>query len=482
MTLPAYPNAISLQQIQAEFGGSSSNIALENYYAGGANVPSGTTSPTSGAVPSSGAISLENFWGTSKGYNNWYYNWIGYSNAGNFDNYVSGTGVDSSGNIYSAGVFGGNFSSPYLTGYVNKFTSKGVIQWTRTIGLSSGVTRVYGSATSSAGNTYAALVSGSSAYLVKYNSSGTLQWQVAISGTSVLPMGIQVSSAENVYVLTNSSTTVYTMLKFNSSGTLQWQRQLSGDPNVVQYRGCMGMDSSENTYAIFQSLDSTYGAAYYAVEYNSSGTIQYINYYTLGSGTTNFAGGALPIMYIGPSGSYYYALPVTATGTNNITYFIGVPGAGGLYMTLASYPTLTTFLAMTADSSGNVYIVDNSPNYGTSYLKIPSTSGSWTEYVTSSIGGTFDNISGGGITATGSNILFGSQGSPSNATSANLIYTENNGTNFTTASEYTTGTTYTLTLRTASVTDSAGTLSVSSTSALTDSAATPYSSSLNGLT
>ena len=55
--------AISLANIQTEFGGSNP-ISLSEYYAGGSYVPSGT-SGTNGAVPTSGTISFNQFYGTS---------------------------------------------------------------------------------------------------------------------------------------------------------------------------------------------------------------------------------------------------------------------------------------------------------------------------------------------------------------------------------------------------------------------------------
>lgn len=63
MALPT-SGTLTLAQIQTEFGGSNP-ISLSEYYAGGANVPSGT-SGTNGAVPSSGTISVWNFYGTAK--------------------------------------------------------------------------------------------------------------------------------------------------------------------------------------------------------------------------------------------------------------------------------------------------------------------------------------------------------------------------------------------------------------------------------
>jgi hypothetical protein len=62
MPLPS-SGPLSLSDIQGEFGGSNP-ISLSEYYAGGGLVPAGTTG-TYGAVPSSGAISIQNFYGTS---------------------------------------------------------------------------------------------------------------------------------------------------------------------------------------------------------------------------------------------------------------------------------------------------------------------------------------------------------------------------------------------------------------------------------
>lgn len=61
MPLPS-SGPLTFANIQTEFGGSNP-IGLNEYYAGGGLVPSGT-SGTYGAVPSSGTISVQNFYGT----------------------------------------------------------------------------------------------------------------------------------------------------------------------------------------------------------------------------------------------------------------------------------------------------------------------------------------------------------------------------------------------------------------------------------
>lgn len=62
MALPT-SGPLTLTDIQTEFGGANP-IGLNEYYAGGTYVPAGTTG-TYGAVPSSGEISIRNFYGTS---------------------------------------------------------------------------------------------------------------------------------------------------------------------------------------------------------------------------------------------------------------------------------------------------------------------------------------------------------------------------------------------------------------------------------
>jgi len=62
MTIPS-SGPVTFTDIQTEFGGTNP-IALNEYYAGGSYVPAGTTG-TYGAVPSSGQISVQNFYGTT---------------------------------------------------------------------------------------------------------------------------------------------------------------------------------------------------------------------------------------------------------------------------------------------------------------------------------------------------------------------------------------------------------------------------------
>jgi hypothetical protein len=64
MAVPTIPSAISLGNIQTEFGGSNP-IAISEYYAGAGLVAAGTANATSVAIPTSGTISFANFSGAA---------------------------------------------------------------------------------------------------------------------------------------------------------------------------------------------------------------------------------------------------------------------------------------------------------------------------------------------------------------------------------------------------------------------------------
>jgi hypothetical protein len=103
MTLPA-SGPLTFSDIQTEFGGSNP-IALGEYYAGGGLVPAGT-SGTYGAVPTSGQISVQNFYGTS--------------------NYIPVYIED----LFNAFKYTGNGSTQTITNGIN-FSSKGGLFWSK---------------------------------------------------------------------------------------------------------------------------------------------------------------------------------------------------------------------------------------------------------------------------------------------------------------------------------------------------------------
>jgi hypothetical protein len=135
---------------------------------------------------------------------------------------------------------------------------------------------------------------GYEAEIIKYNSSGTVQWQKhwagSASGGNRLDLVFNsVMSADSAHIYAvgaykNSSGGTDTFLcKFNTSdGSLVWtrdiQQNISASSRWAQPRGLV-LDSNGNVYA--NGFYSTSGYKGWAVKYNSSGTVQWIREYTL---------------------------------------------------------------------------------------------------------------------------------------------------------------------------------------------------------
>ena len=77
-------------------------------------------------------------------------------------------------------------------------------------------------------------------YVVKYNTSGTYQWQQTISGgtyTSLNPTNSVTDSSGNVYIgagtYVGANIFASMLFKYNSSGTLQWQRAITSTTSMA---------------------------------------------------------------------------------------------------------------------------------------------------------------------------------------------------------------------------------------------------------
>ncbi len=154
--------------------------------------------------------------------------------------------VDSSGNVYtiSTSYSSGAGASDLL---IVKYNSSGVIQWQRTLGNSD---ENFGSgiAVDSSGNVY---VTGlfypfpNKLILAKYNTSGTIQWQRALYGTDATSGDdVVVDDSGNVYVVGQVGSACL-IAKYNSSGVIQWQLTLDGSAGT-EYGVDASVDSSGN--------------------------------------------------------------------------------------------------------------------------------------------------------------------------------------------------------------------------------------------
>ncbi len=205
-----------------------------------------------------------------------------------FDAWIASLGatsikVDSSGNIYTCG-YSNSIGQGSNEIFLVKYNSSGVIQWQRSLGGTAS-DYGYGLALDSSGGVYVGGMTTSIGnasnyfFLAKYDSSGTIQWQRALgSNNNDQGNNVATDSSDNVYICGTSATSgagaeELILIKYNSSGTQQWQRRLGGSANDVA-RG-VTTDSSDNVYVCGSTNSVTSGSDALIVKYDSSGNIQW---------------------------------------------------------------------------------------------------------------------------------------------------------------------------------------------------------------
>jgi hypothetical protein len=231
--------------------------------------------------------------------------------------------VDSSGNVYAV------LRATSTNIAVYKFDSSGTQQLARQVNYAPGLT-IYDVAVDSTGNIYlAGTHNGNYCALIKLNSSGVLQWakHYYMSGsTSGGYYGVAVDSSDNIYAVgeawANANNRVGVVVKYNSSGVIQWKRQ-SGGTTINYTYGSMrrvDVDTSGNVYVIgMYSLEGINNAFYIGLsKYNSSGTLQWsrsvtTSRYCQANWSFGITADALQNVYF--SFSPYYEGTGTATGS-----------------------------------------------------------------------------------------------------------------------------------------------------------------------
>jgi uncharacterized delta-60 repeat protein len=275
--------AISLSDIQTEFGGANP-IGLNEYYAGGGLVPSGTTG-TNGAVPSSGEINFWNFYGTAAAAAaaTYWMSMLTINSVQTEDNYGQSIAVDGHGNVYITG-YETTQTAGYNDIFIAKYNTSGVIQWQRRLG---GTDYDYGQAIAvdGSGNVYIAGYEASQTagnydiFIAKYSTSGVIQWQRRLGGTSTDGgAGIAVDGSGNVYIAgyeysqTAGNYDVF-IAKYNTSGVIQWQRSLGG--TSTDYGQAIAVDGSGNVYVTGYEVQTAGNYDVFIAKYNTSGVIQW---------------------------------------------------------------------------------------------------------------------------------------------------------------------------------------------------------------
>ena len=190
--------------------------------------------------------------------------------------------TDSSGNVYIAG--GDDFTSTG-GGYLAKFNSAGTFQWIKQIGTSN-TSKIVDMVTDSSNNIFLATSQGTSGAVIKLDSSGSIIWQRTITPTSGSwgsnSGGLVLDASGNIYLGGNYNFGLSSaVIKYNSSGAIQWQRNISSGSITS-----MQIGSSGNLFI---------GGAINVSPFDLEGWM--LTYPTDGSktGTITFAGGSTTI-------------------------------------------------------------------------------------------------------------------------------------------------------------------------------------------
>jgi hypothetical protein len=154
-------------------------------------------------------------------------------------------------------------------GFVAKYNSSGTLQWQKTLSGLDISDAVLGSDDNIYINGYRGV---DASVALKMDSTGAVQWaRKYLQSYSGFTTNCSVDSSNNFYVASQ-----YGIIKFNSSGTLQWQRSIpAGQYGRVQD---VGVDSSGNVYGVGYQTIGDPPEDYpqpYIFKFNSSGTIQW---------------------------------------------------------------------------------------------------------------------------------------------------------------------------------------------------------------
>jgi uncharacterized delta-60 repeat protein len=265
------------------------------------------------------------------------------------NDYGYGIAVDGSGNVYvtgytaSSGAGDGDF-------LIAKYDTSGAIQWQRTLG-GAGSDFGFGIAVDGSGNVYITGITNSSGagnydvLIAKYDTSGTIQWQRTLGGVNIDGgYGIAVDSSGNVYITgatLSSGAGDYDALivKYNTSGTIQWQRTLGG-VNADVGQG-IAVDGSGNVYITrYTNSSGAGGVDVLIAKYNTSGTIQWQR--TLGGVSSDYGYG----IAVDGSGNVYVTGNTNSSGAGSYDVLIAkLPADGAFTGTYGAYTYATSGLS-----------------------------------------------------------------------------------------------------------------------------------------
>ena len=234
------------------------------------------------------------------------------------------------------------------------------IRWRHRLNITTAplrVSQVDNMATDSAGNIYIGIGVEETTnvyypHLIKLDANGGRLWQRRINpGVTSSVRGLTVDSSGNVIVLVSSSGGGMTILKYNSSGTLQWQKK----HDLLKVDICsLAADASGNFY--YAGLGSSTYLGSNLIKFDSSGSVVW--HRMLGSTSSEDP----RCMNISPNGAYIAVGGKTTAPQGFVSLF---DSSGNLLFSTKYTETSQTGLSyingIAVDNSGDVYATSLQP-------------------------------------------------------------------------------------------------------------------------
>lgn len=201
--------------------------------------------------------------------------------------------VESGSNIVVSGTSNGGVIGTGDTLLTALSQSGGGLAWHAYVGKSGANTQSQDMSSDSSGNiilTTTETITRAALNTMKFNSSGTLQWQRTLENASVNFLSFSYSTVDasgNVISLVRSAHTDVEshLVKYNSSGSIQWQRRVY-QSGVGHFPGGVCCSSSGAIY-ISGFTSGTATNRVFVAKFSSSGSLEYISEFYHTSETVN---------------------------------------------------------------------------------------------------------------------------------------------------------------------------------------------------
>jgi hypothetical protein len=325
-----------------------------------------------------------------------------------------------------------SFGAGYYDMYVVKLDSAGNVQWTKTIGGSSADYANSIIQSSDGGYVVAGWTSsfgagGYDMYVVKLDSSGSVQWTKTIGGSSADYANSIIQSSDGGYVVAGGTESFgpggpyFYVMKLDSSGNVQWNKTIdlgeassiiqssdggyvvagwtesfgAGDGDIfvvkldssgnVQWTKTMGGSSNDGAVSIIQSSDGGYVVAGYTYSFGAGGWDIYVVKLDSGGNivwTKTIGGSNLDVAYsiiqssdggyivagetwsFGAGGSDIYVVKLDSGG--NVQWAKTIGGSNNDGSVLLSYGAVS----ITQSSDGSYVVAGSTQSFGAGYYDI----------------------------------------------------------------------------------------------------------------